>query len=190
MVVRLSYPPIGANQSSLPPKGGPSPHFKVIFMSSLFDRPRRVALAALVLACGPLQAAPAGSSDRAAIELVIRHYERALTNAQVDAVMQLYSRDPVFMPEFAPAAVGRKAVEEAYVWLFDTLKLNGLFHIHEVDVTGDLAWARTTSTGRFTVRATGVEAEVGNNEFFVFRREQGSWKIHRYMFNANKPAGR
>jgi len=159
-------------------------------MNPLIDRTRRVAVAALVLACGSLQAAPAGPKDRAAIELVVRNYERALTNAQVVDVMQLYSRDPVFMPEFAPAAVGRKSVEDAYVWVFDTLKLNGLFHIHEVDVTGDLAWARTTSTGKFTVRATGVEAEVGNNEFFVFRREQGKWKIHRYMFNANKPAGR
>lgn len=143
-----------------------------------------------VLAVSPLQAAPADPIERRAIEAVVRQYERALTTASVDSVMSLYSLEPVFMPEYAPAAVGRGAVRDAYAWVFSTLKLNGLFHIHEVDVNGEQAWARTSSTGKFTVLATGVEADVGNSEFFLFRREGGSWKIHRYMFTANRPAAK
>jgi hypothetical protein len=27
----------------------------------------------------------------------------------------------------------------------------------------------------------------GNHELFVFRRETGTWKIHRYLFSTNQP---
>lgn len=147
------------------------------------------AMATLLLAA-PVVAAPPSQQDRAAIESVIRQYERALTAADVSTVMALYSAQPIFMPEYAPMSVGRAAVRDAYAWVFSTLKLNGQFQIHEVEVSGEFAWATTSSTGTFTVRATGVEADVGNNEFFLLRREGGNWKIHRYMFNANKPTSK
>ena len=88
------------------------------------------------------------------------------------------------MPEYAPPAVGREAVRKAYEWVFATLKLNGRFIVHEAEVIGDTAWVRTNSTGRFTIIATGFEADVANSEFFLFKRENGVWKIHRYIFTA------
>ena len=91
------------------------------------------------------------------------------------------------MPEYAPPAVGRAAVRKAYEWVFSTLKLNGHFVVHEAEIIGDRAWVRTSSTGRFTVIATGVEADVANSELFLFKRENGAWKIHRYMFTASAP---
>ena len=91
------------------------------------------------------------------------------------------------MPEYAPPAVGREAVRKAYEWVFATLKLNGHFIVHEAEVIGDRAWVRTNSTGRFTIIATGVEADVANSEFFLFKRENGGWKIHRYIFTASAP---
>jgi ketosteroid isomerase-like protein len=78
-------------------------------------------------------------------------------------------------------------VRKAYEWVFATLKLNGRFIVHEAEVIGDTAWVRTNSTGRFTIIATGVEADVANSEFFLFKRENGAWKIHRYIFTASAP---
>jgi len=118
---------------------------------------------------------------------VIDTYSEGLTNKNVDGILELYSSDPVFMPEYAPPAVGREAVRKAYEWVFATLKLNGHFIVHEAEVIGDRAWVRTNSTGRFTVIATGVEADVANSEFFLFKRENGGWKIHRYIFTASAP---
>ena len=138
----------------------------------------------------PALAAPAAASDRKAIEAVIGTYGDALTAADVDAVLALYSGTPVFMPEYAPQAQGRAAVPSAYESVFATLKLNGRFVIHEVEVVGDQAWARTSSTGRFTVIATGVEAPVNNSELFLFKREGKDWKIHRYMFTSAAPLSR
>ena len=138
------------------------------------------------------EATTAATSDgiRAEFAKLIDAYNEALTNKDVAGILKLYSSDPVFIPEYAPPAVGREAVRKAYEWVFATLKLNGRFNIHEAEIVGDRAWVRTTSTGRFTVIATGVEADVANSEFFLFKREAGAWKIHRYIFTTSAPQGR
>jgi len=135
-------------------------------------------------------AAPTGENSGRAkeqFEKLLDAYSAALASANVDSVLELYSSDPVFMPEYAPPAAGREAVRKAYEWVFATLKLNGHFIVHEAEVLGDTAWVRTNSTGRFTIIATGVQADVANSEFFLFKREKGAWKIHRYIFTASAP---
>ena len=67
--------------------------------------------------------------------------------------------------------------------------MNVVFTIHEIVEMGDLAYGRTTSVGQQEVLATHKISREANNELFIFRREQGQWKIHRYMFaNSNPPA--
>ena len=61
------------------------------------------------------------------------------------------------------------------------------FEVHEVEETGDWAWARTSSAGRARILAAGLDVTEGNNELFVFRREGGDWRIHRYLFSTNQP---
>jgi len=124
---------------------------------------------------------------RASLEKQLNAYQQRLAQGNVEGILDLYSADPVFIPEYAPPAVGREAVRKAYEWVFATLKLNGRFIVHEAEVIGDTAWVRTNSTGRFTVIATGVEGDVANSELFVFKREQGAWKIHRYIFTSAAP---
>jgi uncharacterized protein (TIGR02246 family) len=119
------------------------------------------------------------------IEHVIRAYETALNANDVDSILSLYSVDPVFMPQGAPALVGRAAVRAGYEHVFNTIKLNVQFAVHEIDEAGEWAWVRTSSAGRTRVLASGAEIDEGNNELFVFRREGGEWRIHRYLFATN-----
>lgn len=135
----------------------------------------------------PATASTAEDRNVSEIKAMITTYSGLLQRGDVEGILALYSADPVFMPEYAPAAVGRDAVRKAYEWVFATLKLNGEFHFDEIEIHGDFAWARTHSTGKFTVITTGVESDVANNEFFLFKRERGKWKVHRYLFNANAP---
>jgi ketosteroid isomerase-like protein len=133
-------------------------------------------------------ASVAGSeSSIGKFEEILNTYQERLTSKSVDGILELYSADPVFMPEYAPPAAGREAVRKAYEWVFATLNLNGRFLVHEAEVIGDTAWVRTSSTGRFTVVATGAGGDVANSELFVFKRENGAWKIHRYIFTAAAP---
>lgn len=121
------------------------------------------------------------------IQTLLQRYETALNNKDIDTILGLYGREPVFMPQHAPAHVGRAAVRAGYAQVFATLKLAIRFDIHEVEENGEWAWARTSSAGRTRILAADIEVEEGNNELFVFRRENGEWKIHRYLFSTNQP---
>lgn len=121
------------------------------------------------------------------IKELLKTYERALNTNDLERIVALYGTDPVFMPQHAPALVGRDAVRAGYEQVFATIKLDIRFDVHEIDEAGDWAWARTSSAGRTRILAAGVEVTEGNNELFVFRRERGEWRIHRYLFATNQP---
>jgi len=120
------------------------------------------------------------------IDALLKQYEAALNANDIDTILGLYGSQPVFMPQHAPAMVGRDAVRSAYQMVFDTLKLDIAFTLHDLVIAGEWAWARTSSAGRTRILAAGVEITEGNNELFVFRSEDGAWKIHQYLFSTNQ----
>ncbi len=121
------------------------------------------------------------------IKELLKTYERALNTNDIERILAIYGNEPVFMPQHAPALVGRDAVRAGYEQVFATIKLNIRFEVHEIEETGDWAWARTSSAGRTRILAAGAEVTEGNNELFIFRREGGEWRIHRYLFSTNQP---
>lgn len=123
------------------------------------------------------------------LQSLIETYEKALNASDTDAVLALYGSDPVFMPQHAPALVGRAAVRAGYEQVFAAIGLSVKFRIHEAEEAGDWAWVRTSTVGRTRLLAAGGEVDEGNNELFVFRREGGQWKIHRYLFATSLPRG-
>jgi uncharacterized protein (TIGR02246 family) len=116
------------------------------------------------------------------IEQVLQQYEQALNVSDTAASLALYSSEPIFMPQFASAQIGRDAVQATYEQIFQTIQLRVKFTIHEVEPMGELAYVRTTSAGTTTVLADDKTTDEGNNELFVFKQENGDWKIHRYLF--------
>ena len=126
-------------------------------------------------------------SRTAALCDVIQTYQTALNAKNVNAVLALYSSDPIFIPEFSPAVVGLDGVRAAYQSVFATIDFDIRFEIHELQQAGDWAWVRTTSAGTTVILASGAEVPEGNNELFVLHREHGAWKIHRYQFATNLP---
>jgi ketosteroid isomerase-like protein len=122
---------------------------------------------------------------------LLKAYEKALNTSDTNAAIALYGSEPIFMAQNAPAFVGRDAVQRSYQHIFETIKLNVVFTIHEIVEMGDLAYARTTSAGQQEVLAAHTKSKEANNELFIFRREEGQWKIHRYLFaTSNPPADR
>ena len=91
------------------------------------------------------------------------------------------------MPQHAPALIGRDAVKAGFEGVFKTIDLDIVFTIHEVEEKGDWAWARTSSAGQVKVLANGQSGPESNNELFVFQKESGEWKMHRYIFSTTNP---
>ena len=118
---------------------------------------------------------------------VIKAYEKALNASDTAAVLALYGEDPIFMPQYSGALSGRDAVKAGYDHVFETLKLNVIFTVREVVGMGDLAYVRTTSAGETEILSKKRKVKEGNNELFIFRKEHGKWKIHRYLFASTNP---
>src|SRR3954468_9243410 len=90
-------------------------------------------VALLLGAIPPLQTL-AAEDAKTAIENLLNTYQERLSNNYLDGILDLYSAKPVFIPEYAPPAVGRDSVRKAYQWVFATLKLRGQFAFHDVEV--------------------------------------------------------
>jgi len=115
-------------------------------------------------------------------------YRDALNASDVSKVLSLYTGDGIFMPSGAPTSIGAEQVKGTYEFVFSNIKLSIEFTIDEIIVNGDYAFARTTSKGTTLIHATGETVPEENRELFVLQKENGSWKIDRYMFNKMRPA--
>jgi uncharacterized protein (TIGR02246 family) len=130
-------------------------------------------------------------TDRGAIEQItalLRTYEQSLNTADAELAASLYTPDGIFMPHFAPTSAGSDMLG-GYQGIFAQIKLAIVFHIDEISVAGDTAYALTRSQGQQTVLATGTTSPEANRELFVFQQRNGEWKIARYMFNKISPSG-
>jgi uncharacterized protein (TIGR02246 family) len=121
----------------------------------------------------------------AALTAVMAKYNAALNASSVDQSLALYAEDGVFMPPFSPSAVGKDAVRQAYIKVFETITLNVKFTIAEiVQMAPDWAFVRTNSAGTNAINASGKVSAEGNQELFIFRKDaDGEWRIARYSFS-------
>ena len=126
------------------------------------------------------------------VTALLAKYNEALNASSTHAVMPLYAEDGVFMPPYSESAVGSAAVREAYDAVFKAITLNVKFTIAEIlELAPGWAFARTNSAGTTTDHATGRKRAEGNQELFIFRKDQdGAWKIARYSFSSTNPARR
>ena len=124
-----------------------------------------------------------------AVAEVLAKYKDALNQSDTDAVMKLYARDGVFMPQNSPSSVGAGEVRKAYDAVFKTIKLTVKFNVAEVvEMAPNWVFARTNSAGTVKVHATGAGGPEANQELFLFQKIDGAWKIARYCFSTTNPA--
>jgi uncharacterized protein (TIGR02246 family) len=114
---------------------------------------------------------------------LLKTYEKWLNAGDAARSAACYTSDGMFIPQGLPTVRGG-AIRDAYAGLFQATRLNVTFTIEELVVASEeIAYALTHSHGTQTVVSTGAEGVESNREMFIFRTENGSWKIARYMFN-------
>ncbi len=142
----------------------------------------------LMAAIISMSACQTNGSDNQEIKNLLFTYRDALNASDVSKVLSLYTEDGIFMPSGAPTSIGAEQVKGTYEFVFSNIKLSIEFNIDEIIVNGEYAFARTTSKGTTLIHATGETVPEENRELFVLQKENGSWKIDRYMFNKMRPA--
>jgi uncharacterized protein (TIGR02246 family) len=126
------------------------------------------------------------TKEQSAIRQLLLSYRNALNASDVPGVLALYTKDGVFMPAGAPTASGREQVKASYEFVFKAIQIHIEFFIEEIAVSGDYAYVTTNSKGTSLINASGQTVPEENRELFVFQKENGQWKISRYMFNKTK----
>ncbi len=121
--------------------------------------------------------------EQSKIKKVLFSYRDALNESNAEKVVSLYTENGVFMPSNAPTAIGQEQLKGTYEFVFSNIQLNIEFYIDEIEIVGEYAFARTTSKGTTLIHASGDTVPEENRELFVLKKENGSWKIDRYMFN-------
>jgi uncharacterized protein (TIGR02246 family) len=128
------------------------------------------------------------NEDKKEIEALLLSYKDALNASDAKAAVALYVSNGVFMPTEAPSAVGTAQILGAYQFVFSQIQLSIEFFVEEIVVQGEMAYAVTNSKGITLIHANGQTVPEENRELFVFEKQDGSWKIARYMFNKTQAA--
>ncbi len=126
------------------------------------------------------------NQEKAAIEMKLKTYFGSLNASDVKTAVASYTTDGIFMPSKFPTATGTHQLEIAYENVFKSIQLNVTVKIEEIIVRDDIAFAQTLSHGTTLIHATGETVPEENREFFLFQKDNGEWKIARYMSNQPK----
>jgi len=118
------------------------------------------------------------------ITALLKSYEQALNDSDVDKVLNLYAEDGIFMPSGKPTTEGQAQVRVAYQRVFKELDLNIGFKINEIQWHGDIAFVRTVSNGEIKLLTKNKTIKNHTRELFIMKRIDQHWKIYRYMFNS------
>jgi uncharacterized protein (TIGR02246 family) len=122
----------------------------------------------------------------AAIGRLADEWTAAWNAGDVEALLGLYTDEPVLLPQGQPAVVGKAAIRLLYESVFREYRVEGEGVIVEAAVSGDLGyfWSSYTLTAR--PRGPGdPTSSKGKSLFVLNRREDGSWKIARLMDNSD-----
>ena len=123
--------------------------------------------------------------ERAAIEATIFAYFQTLNDVDINAIIDLYSKDPVMLPFLQPAVEGTDAVRANYESTFQLIRFEMQTTIQElVEMSPEWAYVRTDTSGTFTPTRTGEGAPAAFHELFLLQKMGDEhWQIARYSFS-------
>lgn len=122
--------------------------------------------------------------DSELVKETVSNYFEYLYKTNTDAIINLYVENAVLMPADMPTATGKSELQIAYNQTFGVVKfVSATTDYDEISVYGDMAIVRTTSDVNLFMINEKQDVKSKMREFFILNKENGDWKISRYMFN-------
>jgi uncharacterized protein (TIGR02246 family) len=122
------------------------------------------------------------------VESNLRAYFDALNRSDVEGVA-VFADDGTFMADELETAVGHEQIRRTFQGAFQGRSFQRELHVDEVREGGDVAAARTHTTGTITILAGDNVLQVVSRELFVLRKSAEGWRIADYMFNRARNPG-
>ncbi len=144
-------------------------------------------LVLLLAGCAPQERVDV-EAVTAAVNTIWGQYSSSLNSGDLDAWLSLWTEDGVAMPPGEPSVIGKDRIRERNKAVLDRFTFSMGITNEEVGVAGDWAFARGTYKATLTPKAGGEAIVVDGKYMSILQRQaDGSWKIHRDIFNSNVP---
>ena len=126
---------------------------------------------------------------RASIAAIDKKFMEDVNWGNAAAGAAAYTDDAILMPPNHSPLEGKQAIEKYLAEIGSQLQASNLqLSISEVDVQGDTTIVRGTYSSSFTVPGTNAPMEDRGKTLNVWKRQaDGSWKLHRDIWNSNMP---
>lgn len=145
-----------------------------------------IATLTLVLAVSACTVAHDEQQDIDQIRALIEHATEINNLGNVDAWVDLFDDDPVYMPAGIPAVTTRDGLREIATAGFSSWRSDIQIVPEEIVVADEWAFARARVSGTSSPIAGGDPVTVDLKELIVFHRQpDGSWKVARLIANSN-----
>lgn len=124
-----------------------------------------------------------------AVDAIWREYEASLLDGDVERWIAQWMDNGVQMPPNMPPRVGKETIYTAVSGFLSNFEYTDfVIENEDVEVNGDLAFARGTYQATFVSKDGGDPVTVEGKYMTILRQqEDGSWKLYRDIFNSNVP---
>jgi uncharacterized protein (TIGR02246 family) len=121
---------------------------------------------------------------REAIETANAKFQDAFNRGDAAALAQMYTPDGAVLPPDVPRSDGREAVQRFWQGAIDAGLRELTLQTTEVEEVGDIAYE--VGTGALKATAGGTAQAVSVKYVVIWRRgEEGTWRLHRDIWNMN-----
>ncbi len=125
--------------------------------------------------------------DVEAIRQLVQCWHNGWQNSDIDALLVLFTDDPVLMPQGQPAVRGTEAIRALYETFFETYTVTGECTVEDIEVSGDLGYIWVSYILTAMPKVAGESINGNSKSVFIVRRQaNNTWKIARLIDNSNQ----
>ena len=133
-----------------------------------------------------------GENTAASVEAIWKEYAASLNAGDIDRWVALWTDDGVQLPPDEPPVVGKDKIRARNRAVLQKFNFDMGITNQEVHTAGDWAYSRGVYRATLTPKQGGTPIPIDGKFMTILARQgDGSWKIHRDIFNSNgAPAGK
>ena len=122
------------------------------------------------------------ANDDLAIRTLFERWYRAMEDGNVAELLSLVTPDVIVKAPDLPPIQGSSALEQALAAFLDEYSETVDYEIAELEVSGQLAFARISETARIMSRSGSETSTINGIHFTILRRQpNGEWLLARDM---------